>query len=91
MAYGEEYSPEELEYTEILFRVEDLSKDWFRAFLAYVQARSGDDAAERLALELTEQRLEEAAMELSLQLKARRLAREGRLDLLGPEGREGAA
>ncbi len=90
MAYGDGYPPEELEHTEILFRCGDLVKEWFEAFRDLVFAPGGDDAAERLALEWAEQRLEETAMELVLHLKARRLKREeGPEHLKGRE--EGAA
>ncbi len=73
-----------------MFRVEDLVEEWFGTFRASTLAPDGDDAAERLALELVEQRLEETAMELALHLKARRLRREkGPGHLKGRE--EGAA
>ncbi len=90
MAYGEGFPPEELEYTEFLFRIEDLVKEWFGTFRDSTLAPYGDDSAERLAVELVEQRLEETAMELALHLKARRLRREeGPEHLKGRE--EGAA
>ncbi len=77
MAYGDGLPPEELEYTELLFRCGDLIEEWFRAFREQTWAPDGDDAAERLAVEWTEQRLEEATMDLSLHLKARRLGGRG--------------
>ena len=79
MAYGEGIPPEELEYTEFLFRVEDLVGEWFGAFRASPQAPDKGDAVERLDVEGVEQRLE-----------VRRLRREeGTEHLKGQE--EGAA
>ena len=91
-AYGDGHSPEDLEYTEILFRCEDLLREWYRTFFAHVWTPDGGDAAERLALERAERRLEETAMELALHLKARRLKMKGGLELLPAQKRgEGAA
>lgn len=91
MAYGDGYLPEELEHTEILFRCRDLVNEWFKAFRDLVLAPDGNDVAERMALEWAERRLEETALDLSLHLKARRLEREGRLELPGPQKREEGA
>lgn len=90
MAYGDGHAPEELEYTELLFRVEDLVGEWYGAFFGYVHAPSGDDATQKLGVDWAERRLEEVAMDLALELKTRRLRREGGLELL-PEERKGGA
>lgn len=85
MAYGDGIPPEELEHTELLFRTEGLINEWFAAFHEQVWAPDGHDALSRMVVEWSEQRLEEAAMELSLHLKARRLQREESRRPKGPE------
>ena len=87
MAYGDGSRPEEVDYIEMLFRCEDLLEEWFGTFNRCVREPEGDDTVERLGLEWAERRLEEAAMELSLQLKARRLERQESTGLQKDEDR----
>lgn len=82
MAYGDDYPDEELEFTEFLFRINDLVDEWGSAFFKKVWAPYGEDAMEQMAVERSERRLEDTALELALYLKARRLEREE-----SPEGR----
>lgn len=75
MAYGDAFidNVTELEDAELMFRCEDLFREWTRGLAHLANTPSEEDYPEQLFFAWTEQRIESAALELSQRMKARRM------------------
>ena len=83
-AYGDEVfyderssAAEEMEFTEYLFRLEDLINRWFRTFVFYNSDPEVDTSAERLHVDWNTYRLEETCRKFVSYLEEERRAGSG--------------